>query len=209
MRILVFGASGATGKELVTQALTREHSVTAFVRDTAKLSPHHSNLTLVQADVRDYGAVEEAVEGHDAVLSALGVSVPLKNDPAVVQGVRNIVRAMEHSPVRRLVYLSTLAVREGRAYAGPVIQHFFSRLARNEIADHEEKEKVIASSQLEWTIVRAPRLTHGRRKGEYRFGEYVTPVPLLPAISRADVADFMLRLLAERAFLQKKPSILY
>ncbi|HMK39859.1 MAG TPA: NAD(P)H-binding protein, partial [Bacteroidota bacterium] len=123
--------------------------------------------------------------------------------------VRNIVRAMEQSPARRLIYLSFLAVRERRARSGFLIRNVVSRIVHNEIADHEEKEDAIASSRLEWTIVRPGKLTHGPRTGNYRFGEDVEPASLLPTISRADVADFMLRLLKETAFVRKAPGIMY
>jgi uncharacterized protein YbjT (DUF2867 family) len=146
---------------------------------------------------------------NHVVVSALGVAVKLKRDPVVVEGVRNIIRALERSTLRRLIYLSFLVVREGRSHSGFLIKHVVSRIVHNEIADHEEKEKLIASSPLEWTIVRAPKLTNGPRKGLYRFGEDVTPIPFLPTISRADVADFMLRVSGERAFLCKTPTVLY
>jgi len=209
MNIIVFGGSGATGQEIVRLALTQGFSVTAFVRDPGKLKYHDPKLRVVHGDVKDYTTVERAMQGNDAVLSALGVSKPLKRDPIVVEGVRNIIRAMEGSSVRRLIYLSVLAVREGRARSGFLIRNVISRIVHNEIADHEEKEKLIASSRLEWTIVRPPKLTNGPRRGNYRFGEDVEPASILPMISRADVADFMLRLLKETAFVHKAPGIMY
>src|SRR6266436_9262191 len=72
MRLLIIGATGGTGRELVKQALERGHQVTAFVRTPARLRLAHERLTVVRGDVLDRSSVEAAVRGHDAVLSALG-----------------------------------------------------------------------------------------------------------------------------------------
>ena len=209
MHILIFGASGAAGHELVRQGLNQGHAVTAFVRDPAKLVLREGNLSVVQGDVKDYSTIERVLGGHDAVLSALGVSAPLKKDPIVIEGIGNIIRAMERSVVKRLVYLSFLAVGEGRKDSGFLMKHLISRIVHNELEDHKEKEKLITSSQLEWTIVRAPKLTNGSARGVYRTGEDIKVQSLLPTMSRADVADFMLRQLTDRTYLHKTPRILY
>lgn len=102
MRLVVFGASGGTGRELVRQALERGHHVRAFVRTPAKLGLEHERLEVVQGDVQDPAAVARAVAGVDAVLSALG---PTSNKPdaQVTRGTENIISAMERQGVRRLV----------------------------------------------------------------------------------------------------------
>jgi len=209
MNVLIFGASGLTGLELVTQSLNHGHNVTAFVRNPAKLTIQHEHLRIVAGDVKDVAAVERAMVGHGAVLSALGVSKPLRKDPVVVEGVRNIIRAMEKMGVQRLIYLSTNAVTESRNDAGFLIRHVMARIVHNEIEDHEQKEQLIRSSQLEWTIVRAPGLTKGLHTGTYRSGDDITAASMLPTMSRADVADFMIRQLTEQQFIRKAPRILH
>lgn len=87
MNLLVFGASGSAGHELVRQSLEQGHVVTAFVRNPAKLTVKHQNLKAFQGDVKDIVPVERAVTGQGAVLCALGVSRPLKRDPVVVEGI--------------------------------------------------------------------------------------------------------------------------
>src|SRR5947209_1065513 len=101
MNILVFGASGATGHELVRQALAQGHIVTAFVRNPEKLALSHNNLKLVKGDINDPAAVEAAVNGQHAVLSALGASSSFRFDQQVVDGVRTIVKAMQQSGIMR------------------------------------------------------------------------------------------------------------
>lgn len=209
MNILIFGASGATGHEIVEQALSQGHAVTAFVRTPAKLTVRHDQLKLAQGDVKDQASVERAVKGQDAVLSALGVSKPLKRDPVVVLGVNNIIKAMEQNNVKRLVYLSFIGVGESRKDSGFLIRNVISRIVRNEIADHEEKERLVRSSRLEWTIVRPPKLTNGAPKGVYRSGEDITATSFLPTMSRGDVADFMIRQLSDNRFVRKAPRIMY
>ena len=209
MNLLIFGASGITGLELVKQSLALGHVVTAFVRNPAKIAIKNANLKLVQGDVKDYSLVERIVKGHDAVFSTLGVSRKLKRDPIVVDGVRNIIKAMEENNMRRLVYLSFLGVTESRKDAGFLMNHIVARIVHNEIADHEEKEQSIRSSRLDWTIVRPPKLTGSSRTGVYRSGEGIKAGSLLPTMSRADVADFMLRQLTDNSFIRKTPGIMY
>src|SRR5687768_7156317 len=148
MRILIFGASGATGHELVKKALAQEHDVTAFVRDRSKLSLTHNNLRVMQGDVKDYAAVEQGIKDQDAVLSALGASSPFKKDPILIAGVRNIIKSMQDLNVKRLIYLSFIGVSESRKDAGFVINHILTPLLHAATADHEEKENLIRASNL-------------------------------------------------------------
>jgi putative NADH-flavin reductase len=209
MRLLVFGASGQVGQELVRQALEDGHSVTGFVRTVGKLAGQHPSLRVVTGNVADYAAVAATVPGHDAVLSTLGVATPLKHDPEVVSGVQHIVHGMEEHSLRRLVYLSFIGVRESRHAVGFMLRRIAPIPLRHEIADHEAKEAVIKASALEWTIVRPPKLTNGPRTGSYRSGENITTWKPMPLLSRADVARFMLQELVEPKFVRKIPRLLH
>jgi putative NADH-flavin reductase len=206
-RLLVFGASGGTGREIVAQALERGLQVTAFVRES-RLPVRHGNLRIVQGDVADRPCVATAVAGQDAVISALGVGRPLRHDAVVVDGIRNIIRAMHDQEVRRLIYLSFIGVSESRKDAGWAVKFVARWPLRNEIADHEAKESLIRSSQLDWTIVRAPKLTNGPYTGSYRAGERIVARSPLPALSRADVADFMLSQIVDTTYLGRAPRVL-
>ena len=209
MRILIFGASGATGLELVKKALEQEHDVTAFVRDLSKLPLAHNNLRVIQGDVKDYKAVEQGIKDQDAVLSALGASSPFKRDPILITGVKNIIRSMQELNVKRFIYLSFIGVSESRKDAGFVINHILAPLLHAAVADHEEKENLIKASNLEWTIVRPPKLTNGSPKGIYRSGEDIKPKSLIPTLSRADLADFLLKQVFDKTFLRKAPRVMY
>jgi len=209
MKLLIFGASGHTGRELVRQALERGHSVTAFVRQPSKLASPHPHLRIIQGDVGDATAVRAALPNQDAVVSALGVGTPLKHDLTVIDGVRHIVQAMEAEGPRRLLYLSFIGVPESRGSVGVVLRYIAPIPLREEIADHEAKETLVRSSTLDWTIVRPPKLTNGPRTGKYRSGENVRTWIPLPTLSRADLADFMLRELETPAHVRGTPRILH
>ena len=209
MKLLIFGASGATGRVLVSAALAKGHAVTAFVRTPSKLAVSHENLTVIVGDVADQQAVKRAVAGHEAVFSCLGVGVPLKHDPAVVAGIGFIVDAMQRTGPARLIYLSFLGVRDSRRQLGPLLGGVLVPLVlRNEVADHEAKEKLIVQSSLDWTIVRPPKLTNGAATGEFRHGNSIRAASLLPTLARADLAAFMLGQLDDSTYSRKAVAIL-
>ena len=209
MNVLVFGASGKTGREVVRQALARGFTVSAFVRDTARLPLAHANLRLVKGEITDPKAVARAIEGHTCVISTLGVGLPLRHDPIVIEGVRTIARASEHASVERLLYMSFIGVRESRDAAGFLLKQLAGTVLRHEVADHEAKEAAVAESFVDWTIVRPPKLTNGRLTASYRVGADIEARSPLPMMSRADVADFMLRQLSDQSFIRKAVRILH
>jgi putative NADH-flavin reductase len=207
--ILIFGASGKTGHELVSQALALGHIVTAFVRTPSKFKLRNENLKVIQGNVANYKLVEEAVTGKNAVLSALGASSPFKFDQSVVDGVNNIIKAMEAKNVSRFIYMSFVGVKASRNTAGFVIKYIAPKLLSTEVAGHEARERMIKNSQLNWTILRAPTLSNGKHRAQFRSGEDITSGGFTVMISRADVADCMLRQLSDNKFIRKTPSVMY
>ena len=209
VKVAIFGASGATGRELVSCALARGVAVTAVAhRHPERLSGIAPTGSVAVVDVANAADVEAALHGHDAVLSALGVGTPLRPDPRVVSGVRHLVSAMERHGPRRLISLSTLGIGSSRAILSP-LQRFFQRFViRHEIADHALKEAAIESSALEWTIVQAPKLTNGKLTRRYRAGVDIATGSWMPTLSRADVADFMLDELAAPRFVRSTVRLL-
>ena len=197
MRLLLFGATGQTGQELLRQAIARHHVVTAFVRQPDKLGVAEPAVRIVQGNITDIAALARVIPGHDAVVSTLGVGTPLKHDPDVIAGLQHIIHAMEQHRVRRLIYLSFIGVRESRGAVGFLLRFVAPIPLRHEIADHEAKEALVKASCLDWTIVRPPKLTSGPRTGRYRSGEAISTWKPLPLLSRADVADFILAELAQ------------
>lgn len=207
MKILLFGASGKTGREILRKAHDRGHEITAFVRDPKKLVGLAATH-IIQGDISDVAAVSRAVTGHAAVLSTLGAANPMRPYPAFRMGVENLVQAMESADVRRLVYLSFLGVRSGHENLGFFLNHVASRLLRCAIADHVANEARIRASRLAWTIIHAAKLTNGPATEAYRTGEQLAITSIIPSVSRADVADFMLRQVVEEGYRLRSPRIM-
>ena len=213
MKLTVFGATGRTGRHLVEQALAAGHEVTAFVRNPSKLadvglSAQHEGLTVVQGDVKDAARVEEAVRGADVVLSTLGHTKTSAKDVQTV-GTRNILRAMDEYGTDRFISETGAGVadpRDGkRSLGAKVMGGLLKLLAPDVLRDAEHHAEAIRASDAAWTLVRAPRLTDGLRTGVYQTG-YLNLGPGAKA-SRADVADFMLKLALEGGYKREAPMI--
>lgn len=213
MKLVIFGATGGTGRLLVEQALEAGHSVTAFVRDPAKLQISHSKLSVVQGDVLDAGAVARAMPGHDAVLSAIGSKSPVRPGVVISEGTRNIVRAMEQAGVRRLISQSSIGFGDSKRSLNNssfFFRHVIVRfILKNVFAEHARQEDIVKQSELDWVLPRPGNLTDGLRTGIYRHGFSPDEKGLKILISRADVADFMLKQLSDDTYLRKTPALSY
>jgi len=209
MKLIIFGASGRTGHELMQQALAQHHLVTAFVRNPAAFDVKHENLGVVQGEITAYDEIERAIEGHDAVVSTLGPRTLLRRVPALVSGICNIVRAMEKLDVRRLVYTSALGVGDSASDQNAVFRYLIRPvLLGRDYADHEANEKTIRESDLEWVIVRPARLVNRPRTGQYQVDLRLSATFPYGRIGRGDVADFILKQLENPTFLRKAPGLL-
>lgn len=207
MQLLVVGATGGTGLQIIEQALQRGHFVTAFVRDSTKLSRKHPNLTVQTGDVLKPQTLLQAVRRQDAVICALG-SRPGQTDEAVADGTKNLIAAMRQAGVRRLLVVSSLGVGTSYEEASLPSKLFIKTVLSGVIAEKEKQEQAIRNSKLDWVIVRPTRLTNGPLTGQYRLGEHL-PFPRfsIPKISRADVAAFLLDQLDKDQYLGKALTI--
>jgi putative NADH-flavin reductase len=209
MQVVVFGATGGTGRELVKQALGHGHSVRAFVRNPDRLKVIHHRLEVVTGDVQDAKSVAAAVAGQDAVLCALGVN-ERKPNTVLSDAVRTLVKAMRKQRVRRLLFVSSLGVGESKGRLGPLYNYALLPLLLKEIfADKETAETVVRESDLDWTIVQPGRLTNARLTGKYRAGTDAAKGRWFPKVARADVADFMLNALERKQFIREAPGLAY
>ena len=209
-RVLVIGATGGTGRELVTQALTRGYDVTALVRDPSRLAITDARLTVARGDVLDPGSLDAAARGCDAVLCALGHKKFLGPTTIQSEGTRNLIGAMERQGIRRLVAETSLGLGDSAGRLGliytlltlPIVLPFY-------FADKTRQERVIAGSDRDWVIVRPGALTSGRATGRYRQGPGAATGDYLwtRSISRADVAAFMLDQLSLDTYLRTATGI--
>ena len=210
MRSIVFGSTGGTGRRIVTQALEQGHHVTAFARSPEKLNIAHENLQMLQGDVLDYPSVEQAIAGQDVVLCALGLSAILDKSQLRANGTKNIIRAMEKNGVTRLICQSSNGVGDTSKTLPFLMKYIIAPfMLRRVFADHESQEELIKASRLDWTIVRPTSLTNGEKTGAYQQGLTLDNRTAAFKISRADVADFMLKQLVDNRYLHKTPSISY
>jgi putative NADH-flavin reductase len=209
MKLVVFGANGATGQLLTKQALAEGHMVTAVTRHPETFPLRDECLQVIQGDVFDLGAVEKAVAGQDAVLSTLGV--PFTREPISVysEGMAHILQAMQRFGLRRLVCVSSSAADPQTRYHDSGGGFFFEKvmkpmviktIGRTTYADMFEMETMIKNSNLDWTIIRPSGLFETATVTPYKLeetsirGQYT---------SRADLADCMLRQLDSDQYLHK------
>ena len=156
------GATGGTGRQLVTQALERGHEVTALVRNPSALGVEHPRLRVLRGDVLDYASVEAAMQGQEAVISALGHKRFFQPTRILSEGTRNLLRAMETRGVRRFVCETALGIGNSSGRMGlyytffviPVVLPFY-------FWDKARQERIIAQSAVSWVIVRPGVLTNG------------------------------------------------
>ncbi|WP_426059259.1 NAD(P)-dependent oxidoreductase [Hymenobacter sp. B1770] len=209
MNLLIFRATGGTGRQLVEQALDQGHTVTAFARSPRKLDLQHARLRVFPGDVLNAASVQAAMAGQEAVLSALGAPAGHKV-PVRSEGTRHILAGMQHAGVRRLVCLTTLGMGDSQAALPFSYKYLIVPLfLRSAFADSELQEALIRQSPVEWTIARPGTLTNGPRTGTYRHGFPATEKNLKIKISRADVADFMLQQLHDATYLRRAASLSY
>jgi putative NADH-flavin reductase len=211
MKIVIFGASGATGQHLVQQALARSHKVTAFARRPESIiSGPAPGLIVVQGDIHDGPAVAATIAGHDAVLSALGARNLGRSDVLEI-GVRNILAGMAANGVNRIIVLGAAGVNADAAkhllaLTRVVFKLIISTLLKEPFRSQCAQERLLEGSPAQYTIVRPPRLTNRPGMGHYRVQEDGLP-PGGTAIPRADVADFMIRQLTDTNWIRKGPYV--
>jgi putative NADH-flavin reductase len=209
MKLVIFGATGSIGRQVVEQAIEQGYTVTAFARNPAKLNIKHTNLKVVQGDVMDFSSVEKAVQGQDAVVCVLGAGQKLTGTIRSA-GTRQIIHAMEKAGIQRLICQSTLGAGESWGSLNFFWKTImFGLLLRNVFADHQRQENEVKQSHLDWTIVRPGAFIDGDRTGQYRHGFPGNDKTSKLKISRADVADFILKQLTDNSYIHKTPSISY
>ncbi|HXR64304.1 MAG TPA: SDR family oxidoreductase [Ktedonobacteraceae bacterium] len=206
MKIVVFGANGATGKILTKQALAAGHTVTAVTRHPENFPLHDVRLDVMGGDVFDLALVERAVAGQDAVLSTLGV--PFSREPITIysKGMAHIVQAMTNTGVRRVVCVSSSAAGTNHdTGAGFVFDKILqpivmSTIGKTTYADMKQMEKLLRESDVNWTVVRPSGLFETPAVTEYRLAEDHIRRQFT---SRADLADCMLQQLTTDHYVRK------
>ena len=209
MRILIVGATGVTGQQLVEQALAQDHEVTALARNPATVKTKHARLKIVGGDVLNANSLEVATANQQAVVSAIGTKLSPKPTTLLSEGTKNLIQAMEKHGVRRFVCITGIGAGDSKGHGGflydKIILPF---LLKNVYKDKDRQEAEIRKSNLDWIIVRPAQLTNGPAKGKYRVLTDLTGLTV-GKISRADVAGFVLEQLSSDRYVRKTPLIAY
>ena len=206
MRLAIFGATGKTGIELVRQGLAQGHSIACLVRNPAT-DNLPTAVTQIHGDVRDADAVARTIEGSDAVLSAIG-SRSLRETGLLDSASANILAGMDNNGVRRLIVLGAAGAglsgldRNQSALSRIGFAIIRSTLLKRPFEDQTAQEHRLEASNVDYTVVRPPRLTNSPFTGRYRIDADTLP-PAANSTSRADVADFMLKQLSDERFVRR------
>ena len=210
VKVTVFGATGKIGALVVRRLLEDGHEVTAFVRSPAKLGVAAAAVDVVAAELTDEDAIREAVEGADAVISALGPPIdPFVRGTPLTDGTRRIVAAMHATGVRRLVALATVSVPDPRdrpRLLDRLVPIGIGLLIPGALREVQGISEVVATSELDWTVARifAPidvPANHTVRAG------FLGRDPVGVEMSRADIADFLVDQIGSEDFVGAAPAI--
>jgi putative NADH-flavin reductase len=206
MNVIIFGATGSSGRHLVTQALDKGYRVSAFSR-SGNITDHSGVLRVIKGDVLNPDDVTSAVESHDIVFCTLGDG---RAGGVRAEGTRNIINAMKRTGVRRLVCQTTLGCGESRNNLNFFWKHImFGWLLKKAFLDHELQEGYIMESDLDWTIIRPGALTDGPLTRQFRHGFDSKANGLKLKISLADTAWFMLNQLESDQYIKKAAGLSY
>lgn len=210
MKLVIFGANGGTGRRATSYALAAGHQVAAVTRRPGQFPIRHPRLDVVTADVYDERQVNEAVDGADAVISTLGV--PFTRRPVTIYsaGVGNIVRAMDRLGVRRIVAVSSSALdrrphADGGFLLNRVMQPLITRtIGRTTYADMAAMERLLADSDLDWTVLRPSGLFDADRVGNYRLQQDHADGIFT---SRADLAACLVAQVGDRRWSRRRVAV--
>ena len=206
-KILVLGATGGTGRLMVSQALARGHEVTALVRSPEKAGDL-KGARLIVGDVREEKALRDALRGQDAVVSALGTPAsPFREVKLLSTATRALVTAMKAEQVSRLVCITGMGAGDSAGHGGFLFDRLiFPFLLKNVYADKDRQEAVVRDSGLDWVLVRPSVLNDKPGRGAIRAMTDLSDFHG-GSISRQDVATFVLDQLQRDNWLHRSPLI--
>ncbi len=209
MKLLVIGATRGIGLDVVRQGLEVGHEVTMLARNPQSFSMQHEKLTVVKGDILDQGSIERALNGQDVVCVTIGIGLTRKPVSIFSEGTRKVVGAMKNSSCRRLICVTGIGAGDSRGHGGFLYDKIFTPLfLKTTYEDKDRQETIVRESGLDWVIVRPGFLTNGPRTGKYRVLTNLDGVKS-GKISRADVADFIVKEAAEMKFRGQTPLLTY
>ena len=209
-KVMVLGANGGIGRQAVEMALAQGHSVTAILRTPSNITLIHPNLLIVKGDIVKPETWEKHLEHKDVVISAIGAT-SRKETTLYSQGARNLLNAMKKTGANRAFFISASGLEVNPSHSlfiRLVTTYVLQRLLKNMYADLNKMEQLVKESDLNWTIMRPPRLTNRPFTGRYRFAINGFLKAGL-SISRADLAHFMMVNATNNSIYKKTVEVAY
>jgi len=209
--VLIIGASRGIGLETVRAALEAGHSVRALARSALRIRVEHAKLEKMAGDALQMATVKRALSGVDVVIQSLGVSA----GPEIIfeptrlfsKATRVLVTAMEEAQIKRLICVTGFGAGDSRGHGGLLYNAALHLVLGRLYDDKDVQERIVRRSKLDWVIVRPVILTEGPKTNAYR--ALVDPRDWACGfISRADVANFLIKQIDEDAFLHKTPVLM-
>ena len=209
MKIAIIGASRGIGFQLLKLAVEVGHEVTALLRNPDKLQIADDNLHVIKGDILDPSSVGAVTAGQDGICVCIGIPPSIKPVEVFSKGIENVLASIKDNPEQRLIVITGIGAGDSKGHGGFLYDRVFNPLLLKEIyRDKDREEALIKESHANWLIVRPGFLTNGPRTGKYRVIDNLTSVTA-GKISRADVADFMLKQLMEPTHFGKTPLLTY
>jgi len=207
MKLLVIGATGGTGTEIVKQLLERDHHVSALIRDPSRFDIKHKNLSVTAGSIEEVGILKKMASDVDAVISALG-SRKLSESDLQQTFARNSIASMKDTRSKRLIVISAWGVGDSKQHATFAMRLIYATFLRNIFADKNKAEKLYFASDLEYTLIKPGRLMDDKSKGNVRASVSGKP-DVTNYISRTDVAAFAIDQIDSDQYSRASPIIGY
>jgi uncharacterized protein len=206
MNILILGATGRVGSQIVTYALHDRHHVTVLVRTPEKIQINNENLTIIQGNVLNKDDIVDVMHGIDVVISALNTD----GTTTLSESMPLIIEAMENGGIKRIITIGTAGILQSRTtpnslrYQSSESKQKSTRAAK----EHHKVYDMLKQSTLEWTIVCPTYLSDGERVGKYRIDRNFLPEGGAE-ISVPDTAEFTFKQIKARDYIKSRVGIAY
>ncbi len=206
MQLIVFGATGQVGAQLVKQALWRGHFVKAYGRNVYEIDIENDKLEKIKAGLFDAGDVLHAIKGCDAVLSAIGGAFD-GSDKARSLGMKTIVTQMQKAAVKRIIALGNMSILNFNEHSLILDQKDYPKEYLPVGNEHRKAYDFLKDSPLDWTFVCSPDIINEGPTGNYITAKDYPPQPNRNRINSGDLAQFMLNELERNEFVKSRVGI--
>jgi putative NADH-flavin reductase len=211
MKVVIFGATGFSGKAILKETLSQQHEVTVLVRNKSAILIQDKNLNIVEGNVMDRNKVAEVLKNCDAIIQCLGVGGKGNGKPTIFisDSIKIIIDEMKKQQIKRLIAMSNVGAGNSVSFQPwiftKIILPYFMKWLKVLIDDKNRMEPIIMNSQLDWTIVRCPNMVDKTAKGTYQ--STLDGKGLKLSITLEDMAKFIVRQLTCNLYSRQAPSV--